>query len=83
MPATPRNSATARTGTFRELGARGSARLLGGYGRPRAGQWAGLYREIQFALSKELSESQRAGENPHAHLVFSERVNDGRARSTE
>ena len=64
-----------------------------------------LYREVQFALPKELSESQRRelasgfarrltegeqlpytlaihrgdpdGENPHAHLMFSERANDG------
>ena len=64
-----------------------------------------LYREIQFALPKELNEEQRRelassfaasvtegerlpytlaihrggpnGENPHAHLMFSERPNDG------
>ena len=68
-----------------------------------------LYREVQFALPKELSEGQRRelasgfakrltegerlpytlavhrgdGENPHAHLMFSERVNDGIERSRE
>ena len=62
-----------------------------------------LYREVQFALPKELNEGQRRelasgfarrltegerlpytlaihrgdGENPHAHLMFSERSNDG------
>ena len=70
-----------------------------------------LYREVQFALPKELSESQRRelasgfakrltegeqlpytlaihrgdpdGENPHAHLMFSERANDGIKRPAE
>ena len=68
-----------------------------------------LYREVQFALPKELSEGQRRelasgfakrltegerlpytlaihrgdGENPHAHLMFSERANDGIERSVE
>ena len=68
-----------------------------------------LYREIQFALPKELSEAERRelasgfakrltegerlpytlavhrgdGENPHAHLMFSERANDGIERSRE
>ena len=68
-----------------------------------------LYREVQFALPKELNEGQRRelasgfakrltegerlpytlavhrgdGENPHAHLMFSERVNDGIDRSRE
>ena len=68
-----------------------------------------LYREVQFALPKELSEGQRRelacgfagrltegerlpytlaihrgdGENPHAHLMFSERANDGIERSAE
>ena len=70
-----------------------------------------LYREVQFALPKELSESQRRelasgfakrltegeqlpytlaihrgdpdGENPHAHLMFSERGNDGIKRPAE
>ena len=68
-----------------------------------------LYREVQFALPKELSEGQRRelasgfakrltegerlpytlaihrgdGENPHAHLMFSERANDGTRRSRE
>ena len=68
-----------------------------------------LYREVQFALPKELNEGQRRelasgfagrmtegerlpytlavhrgdGENPHAHLMFSERVNDGIERSRE
>ena len=66
-----------------------------------------LYREVQFALPKELSEEQRRevasrfterltggerlpytlaihrgdGENPHSHLMFSERTNDGIERS--
>ena len=67
-----------------------------------------LYREVQFALPKELSEAERRkaassfaasadrsperlpytlaihrgdGENPHAHLMFSERANDGIERS--
>ena len=68
-----------------------------------------LYRDIEFALPKELSERQQValarafsasvttgtgerlpytlavhhgeGENPHAHLMFSERGNDGIARS--
>ena len=68
-----------------------------------------LYREVQFALPKELNEEQRRelasgfarrltegerlpytlaihrgdGENPHAHLMFSERSNDGIKRSRE
>ena len=68
-----------------------------------------LYREVQFALPKELNEGQRRelasgfarrltegerlpytlaihrgdGENPHAHLMFSERSNDGPERSRE
>ena len=68
-----------------------------------------LYREVQFALPKELNEGQRRelasgfakrltegerlpytlaihrgdGENPHAHLMFSERSNDGHERSRE
>ena len=68
-----------------------------------------LYREVQFALPKELSEAERRelasgfakrltegerlpytlaihrgdGENPHAHLMFSERPNDGIERSAE
>ena len=68
-----------------------------------------LYREVQFALPKELNEEQRRelasgfarrltegerlpytlaihrgdGENPHAHLMFSERSNDGIERSRE
>ena len=70
-----------------------------------------LYREVQFALPKELNEAERRelasgfarrltegeqlpytlaihrggpdGENPHAHLMFSERANDGVARSAE
>ena len=68
-----------------------------------------LYREVQFALPKELNEGERRelasgfaarltegerlpytlaihrgdGENPHAHLVFSERANDGLERSAE
>ena len=68
-----------------------------------------LYREVQFALPKELNEGQRRelasgfakrltegerlpytlaihrgdGENPHAHLMFSERSNDGIERSRE
>ena len=68
-----------------------------------------LYREVQFALPKELNEEQRRelasgfakrmtegerlpytlavhrgdGENPHAHLMFSERANDGIERSKE
>ena len=70
-----------------------------------------LYREIQFALPKELNEEQRRelassfaagvtegerlpytlaihrggpnGENPHAHLMFSERPNDGIERGKE
>ena len=68
-----------------------------------------LYREVQFALPKELNEGQRRelasgfagrmtegerlpytlavhrgdGENPHAHLMFSERVTDGIERSRE
>ena len=68
-----------------------------------------LYREVQFALPKELSEAERRelasgfagrmtegerlpytlavhrgdGENPHAHLMFSERANDGIERSRE
>ena len=68
-----------------------------------------LYREVQFALPKELSEGQRRelasgfakrltegeqlpytlavhrgeGENPHAHLMFSERANDGIERTAE
>ena len=68
-----------------------------------------LYREVQFALPKELSEDERRelasgfakrltegerrpytlaihrgdGENPHAHLMFSERANDGTRRSRE
>ena len=69
-----------------------------------------LYREVQFALPQELSESEQVdlardfakslttngerlpytlavhrgdGENPHAHLVMSERVNDGQARTPE
>ena len=68
-----------------------------------------LYREVQFALPKELSEDERRelasrfakgltegerlpytlaihrgdGENPHAHLMFSERANDGIERSRE
>ena len=68
-----------------------------------------LYREVQFALPKELNEGQRRelasgfarrltegerlpytlaihrgdGENPHAHLMFSERSNDGTRRSRE
>ena len=70
-----------------------------------------LYRDIEFALPKELTERQQValarefatsvttgtgerlpytlavhhgeGENPHAHLMFSERANDGLARSAE
>ena len=70
-----------------------------------------LYREVQFALPKELDEAGRRelasgfsrrltegeqlpytlaihrggpdGENPHAHLVFSERSNDGVERTAE
>ena len=71
-----------------------------------------LYRDIEFALPKELPERQQValarafaasvtttddgerlpytlavhhgdGENPHAHLMFSERANDGIARSPE
>ena len=68
-----------------------------------------LYREVQFALPKELNEAERRelasgfakrltegerlpytlaihrgeGENPHVHLMFSERVNDGLERSRE
>ena len=70
-----------------------------------------LFRDIEFALPKELSERQQVslarafaasvttgtgerlpytlavhhgeGENPHAHLMFSERANDGIARSAE
>ena len=68
-----------------------------------------LYREVQFALPKELNEGQRRelasgfakrltegerlpytlavhrgdGENPHAHLMFSERPNDGIERGKE
>ena len=70
-----------------------------------------LYRDIEFALPKELSERQQValarefsasvttgtgerlpytlavhhgeGENPHAHLMFSERANDGLARRAE
>ena len=68
-----------------------------------------LYREVQFALPKELNEGQRRelasgfakrltdgerlpytlavhrgeGENPHAHLMFSERANDGIKRPAE
>ena len=70
-----------------------------------------LYREVQFALPKELDEAGRRelasgfsrrltegeqlpytlaihrggpdGENPHAHLVFSERSNDGIERTAE
>ena len=70
-----------------------------------------VYREVQFALPKELSEGQRRelasgfakrlteeeqlpytlavhrggldGENPHAHLMFSERANDGIKRPAE
>ena len=68
-----------------------------------------LYREVQFALPKELNEGQRRelasgfaarltegerlpytlaihsgdGGNPHAHLMFSERANDGIERSRE
>ena len=70
-----------------------------------------LYREVQFALPKELNEEQRRelassfaasvtegerlpytlaihrggpnGENPHAHLMFSERPNDGIERGKE
>ena len=69
-----------------------------------------LYREVQFALPQELSESEQVelarefaqslttngerlpytlavhrgdGENPHAHLVMSERVNDGQDRTAE
>ena len=70
-----------------------------------------LYREVQFALPKELSEAGRRklasgfakrltegerlpytmaihrggadGENPHAHLMFSERANDGIKRPAE
>ena len=66
----------------------------------------GLYREVQFALPKELPEGEQirlassfaqdltarerlpytlavhrgGGENPHAHLVISERANDGITR---
>ena len=66
-----------------------------------------LYREVQFALPKELSETERRelagrfaerltggerlpyalaihrgdGGNPHSHLMFSERTNDGIERS--
>ena len=70
-----------------------------------------LFRDIEFALPKELSERQQVAlarefsasvttgtgerlpytlavhhgewENPHAHLMFSERANDGIARSAE
>ena len=68
-----------------------------------------LYREVQFALPKELNEVERRelasgftkrltegerlpytlaihrgdGENPHAHLMFSERANDGIERCRE
>ena len=70
-----------------------------------------LYREVQFALPKELSKAERLelasgfarrltegeqlpytlaihrggpdGENPHAHLMFSERSNDGIERTAE
>ena len=70
-----------------------------------------LYREVQFALPKELNEAGRRelasgfakrltegerlpytlaihrggadGENPHAHLMFSERANDGIKRPAE
>ena len=70
-----------------------------------------LYREVQFALPKELSKAERLelasgfarrltegeqlpytlaihrggpdGENPHAHLMFSERSNDGIERPAE
>ena len=70
-----------------------------------------LYREVQFALPKELNEAERRelasgfakrltegerlpyalavhrggpdGENPHAHLMFSERANDGIKRPAE
>ena len=70
-----------------------------------------LFRDIEFALPKELSERQQValarefsasvttgtgerlpytlavhhgeGENPHAHLMFSERANDGIARRAE
>ena len=70
-----------------------------------------LYREVQFALPKELSKAERLelasgfarrltegeqlpytlaihrggpdGENPHAHLMFSERSNDGIGRTAE
>ena len=68
-----------------------------------------LYREVQFALPKELNEAERRelasgfaarltegerlpytlaihrgdGENPHAHLMFSERANDGIERRAE
>ena len=70
---------------------------------------AALYREIEFALPKELNEQERrdtvhrfarqvvgpegmpytmalhkgGGENPHAHLMFSERGHDGIERSAE
>ena len=68
-----------------------------------------LYREVQFALPRELDLDQRrelavgfaermtgqenlpytlvlhrgGGENPHAHLMINERMNDGIPRSTE
>ena len=68
-----------------------------------------LYREVQFALPRELDPDQRrelavgfaerltdkehlpytlalhrgGGENPHAHLMISERMNDGLARTPE
>ena len=62
-----------------------------------------LYREVQFALPKELSEAERRelasgfakrltytlavhrgdGENPHAHLMISERGLDGVERDSE
>ena len=68
-----------------------------------------LYREVQFALPRELNPEQRrelavgfaerltapenlpytlalhrgGGENPHAHLMISERMNDGLARTPE
>lgn len=68
-----------------------------------------LYREVQFALPRELSAEQRrelavgfaerltgkenlpytlvlhrgGGDNPHAHLMINERVNDGIPRSAE
>ena len=90
------------------MGRAGPAFVLGGADEYERANGR-LYREVQFALPKELSEGQRRelasgfakrltegerlpytlaihrgdGENPHAHLMFSERANDGIERSVE